>query len=168
MKLELENTDDLGIPQDIPAESIPESVKDYDPEFPGSTKEAPYGFKVDGTPYKRRPNSGSRAGKTVHAKNGASAANAAALLRSINSMVALSLLAFGMPLTGTTIEQAGDQFESMARDALESDPALAKRILSMGANTGKAQLAMAYITLGVAVTPVALAELREKRKENDE
>lgn len=165
MKLELENDETAS---DTPQDAVPESVNDYDPEFPGSTPEAPYGFKADGTPYKRRPNSGTKLGKPASAKTGASAANAAALLRSINSMVALSLLAFGMPLTGTTIEQAGNQFESMARDALESDPALAKRILSMGANTGKAQLAMAYITLGVAVTPVALAELREKRKESNE
>jgi hypothetical protein len=49
----------------------------------------------------------------------------------------------------------------MAREALATDPALCKKILSAGATSGKAGLVMAYVMLGATVVPTMRSEYRE-------
>lgn len=150
----------------VPDERPPLQGVDYDPEFPGSTPEAPYGFKEDGTPYKRRPKGGKRstAGKRMPASD-ATARAAAGLLARLNTLVAVGLsTALRLPETGAAILEANERFEVMAFEALQTDPALCKKILGAGATSGKAGLVMAYSMLGVAVIPTALPEVRSRRE----
>ncbi|HWV44403.1 MAG TPA: hypothetical protein VN039_00005, partial [Nitrospira sp.] len=103
---------DVEIPEDnAPPVAMPEGASSYDPDFPGSTEEAPYGYKADGTPYKRRPNAGAGRPKGSGSKGvgkvGESQARAAAqLLGQLNSLVGMSLAAFGMPMTAGSIMEA--------------------------------------------------------------
>lgn len=163
----------VEVPKDDPPVFDPPSGGDYDPEFPGSTPDAPYGFKPDGTPYKRRPNgAGSGSGKKAGGgkKTGSSdrsAQTAASLLARMNGLVGISLTVFGMPATAMSLAEANDQFETMAYEALRSDPELCRKILAAGATSGKAGLVMAYGMLGVSIAPAALTEIREKRATRD-
>ena len=148
-----------------------ETVGDFNPEYPGSTQEAPYGFKEDGTPYKRRPRAsggGSSGGRgNMPATNG-QATQAAALLGRANLLIAMVAGFAGMPATAAKITESNDAFEAMARDALATDPKLCKSILSAGSTSGKAGLAMAYVMLGGSLYATARDEVRELRAAEEE
>ena len=156
------------IPDDAPpGTSMPEGATSFDPEFPGSTEEAPYGYKPDGTPYKRRPNGGGRPkGSGIKGKGNESNARAAAnMLCMMNNMLGVSLSMFGLPLTGAAIADANAQFEVMAIEALRTDPALCRKIMSAGATTGKTQLILAYGYLGMSAFPAMREEYAARRSE---
>lgn len=153
---------------DIPPLENP--TGDYDPEYPGSTPEAPYGFKDDGTPYRRRPKgTAKKSGSSTPRKAPASdslARSAAGLLAQMNTLTGFSLAAFGFNETSESIVEANKRFEEMAYSALLNDPALCKRILSAGTNSGAAQLTLAYVALGLAVFPAAKNDIKRKRQDN--
>lgn len=141
---------------------------DYDPEFPGSTEEAPYGYFPDGRIRKRRPKghgkpspvaSGSRRSPASESQ----ARTAAGLLARMNGLLAMSLGFSGLPTTAESIAESNAQFESMAYEALLTDPALCRKILSAGATSGKTGLIMAYGMLAVSIAPTAFVEIKERR-----
>lgn len=158
---------------DIATVPIPGRTQDESPpveevfaEYPGATEDAPYGYKPDGTPYKRRPRGTGGASRGKAGKlpaDGKLAESAAALLASANQLVGISLMAFGMTQTAASLAEANTQFELMARQALAADPGLCRKILSTGATGGKAGLVMAYSMLAVNMFPAAKSELAEKR-----
>lgn len=160
----------VSIPQD---ETPPIEGQDYDPEYPGSTPDAPYGYKPDGTPYKRRPkgtaNRGASAGgvRRMPATE-AQAAAAAGMLAKMNQLIGIGFMAAGMTETALAIQSSNSQFESMAKEALLTDPALCKKILGAGATSGKAGLIMAYSMLGVSIFPSAKSEIQQKRAERED
>lgn len=165
-------TELIDIPSDMdtPKDSPPPSVEDFDPEYPGSTPDAPYGFKPDGTPYKRRPGkrgSGGSGRGNMPASN-AQATQAAALLGRANLLMAMMLGFAGLPNTSAKIVESNGDFENMARDALLTDPALCRKILSAGGVSGKTGLAMAYVMLGGSVFSTAKSEIREVRMRESE
>lgn len=173
------------VPQDIPPDletfdgvvSGAESVGWFNPEYPHSTEEHPYGYFPDGRggydyskPRKRRPH-GKRESTgdiSTSARADKTAKTAASMLARINTFVGLSLFAFGMETSRDALLSGNDTFEDMAYEALLTDPVLARKILSAGATSGKAQLAMAYVMLGGSVAPVAYSELKAKRAESND
>ena len=153
-------------PEDFtpPISTEPEPASsDFDPEFPGSTPEAPYGYKPDGTPYKRRPNG---AGPSTRKSDAAprlvasnkSAEAAGALLANLNNLVSMAVAVAGMPMTAETMAKNNRQFEAMAVEALRADPALCRKILAAGQDSARAALTMAYLSFGASVIPVAWSE----------
>lgn len=140
---------------------------DFDPLYPGSTPDAPYGFKPDGTPYRRRPKG--TAGGTVKTGNkrmpatDASARAAASLLARMNMLLGIGIYTAGMERTAEAIKEANEQFEVMAYEALQADPQLCRKILGAGASSGKAGLVMAYVMLGASAFPSARQEIQEAR-----
>lgn len=162
----------VEIPDDERPDVTPITGGSFDPEFPGSTPDAPYGFKDDGTPYKRRPRGAS--GSKPASKRGVmpasdkDAAAAAAMLGKLNMLIAIGLNAAGMSNSGAAIMAGNDEFESMAKEALLTDPALCRKILGTGAVSGKAGLVMAYGMLGVSIFPAAKEEIQAKRAEREE
>jgi hypothetical protein len=162
-----EATDFDITPGDIPADLPPVTenhagfVNDFDPEFPGSTRDAPYGFFDDGRPRKRRPKGGSTKGTGNRMPASAKQAeSAAALLASMNGLIGMAFNLAGMHESALNLAANNERFQSMATEALLADPALCKKILSTGATGGKAGLAMAYIMLGVNVFPGMKDEYR--------
>jgi hypothetical protein len=135
----------------------------YDPRYPDSTPDAPYGFKPDGTPYKRHHSghgsraTGTRSNMPATEKQ---AATAAALLARLNTLFGFALTTAGMPESAATLAENNAMFESMAKEALETDPALCRKILSAGATSGKAGLIMAYVMLGAGTFPEMKREYR--------
>jgi len=155
------------IPDDEPPPTIGDNA-DFDPEYPGSTADAPYGFKDNGEPYKRRPwkSATSSTGSRRMPASDSSARAAAALLAQLNQMIAMGItMAAGLPNTGNAILEGNKRFEETAFQALQTDPQLCKKILSVGATSGKAGLVMAYGMLGMSIVPAATAEIRERRSE---
>ena len=157
---------------DISSETV---TGDYDPEFPGSTPEAPYGYLANGEPRKRRPKGSGKGGNKNPVATGSrtpasekQAATAAALLARMNAMLGLGLMAMGLPMTAASLAEANDQFESMAKEALMTDPALCRKILSAGATSGKTALVFAYGMLGASVAPAAFVEFKERRAERED
>jgi hypothetical protein len=153
---------------ETPVVSSESVTGDFDPDYPGSTSDAPYGFKDDGTPYRRRPRgTANKASKSTGTRRSpaseSQARTAAALLAKANNLMAISLMALGMPLTAMQLRQANEDFESMAYEALLTDPALCRKILSAGATSGKTALLLAYGMLGFSVVPSAMGELKERR-----
>lgn len=161
---------------DIPPDSVDPVTGDFDPDFPGSTPEAPYGFFTEGPnagqPRKRRPKGfgkGTPSGHKMPATD-RQAESAASLLARLNSLVGVALTFAGMPMSALALEKNNDQFREMAKDALLADPQLCKKILSTGATGGKTGLAVAYLMLGVQTFPAMKAEYRENHPqelEND-
>ena len=142
----------------------------YNPEYPGSTPDAPYGFKPDGSAYRRRPKgTAKKAGndKRMPASDVA-ARTAASLLARMNTLVVFSLTAAGLPATGAAIAQGNQDFETMAYEALLTDPALCRKILSAGATSGKTALVMAYGMLTISVIPVAKSEIEARKAANND
>ena len=172
----------IGPSQDeAPPISGQEATGWYDPEFPFSTEEHKLGFFPDkdgnpdfDRPRKRRPR-GSSGGLglpsvATSARANTIAQTAATMLARMNNLVGMSLMMFGLPLSGQAIKDAEEVFKEMAFEALQTDPALARKILSAGASSGQAQLTMAYVMLGAQVAPTAVAEFKERRqaKETDD
>lgn len=154
---------------EIPRDESPPFVDaiptaDWDPLYPGSTEHAPYGFFDDGRPRKRKPKGTGtpRKGSKMPANDNL-ATTAAGLLARANDLVGMSLMAFGMPLTGQSITDANKTFEAMATEALRTDPVLCRKILSTGATGGKAGLVMAYSLLAVNIYPTARDEMRDAK-----
>lgn len=135
--------------------------------YPDSTPEAPYGRKPDGTPYKRHH--GGRGSRSVTGPQRMPASeslarSAAGVLATANSLTAIALMAGNLTVTAEAINDANKQFEEMAYQALLTDPALCKKILSAGASGGKAGLLMAYAMLTANIFPSAMAEFKERRQ----
>lgn len=169
---------------DIPSEdSAPEidlGTADYNPEYPGSTEEAPYGFFDDGRPRKRKPRGGPEptrlppgwaSSKTSTGSNRrvvaseTKARQAASVLARGNWLLGIGLNALGMGMTADALDDANKNFEEMAFEALLTDPALCSKILNVGATGGKTALIMAYGMLGASVAPTAYTEMKTKRQE---
>lgn len=157
---------------DIPQDETPDVATSgpFDPRYPDSTPEAPFGFKPDGTPYKRHH--GGRGGSTVSTGRRSAASDklaetAAKTLGTMNTLIGISLAAFGFNETAVSIAAANEQFENMAAEALLTDPVLCKKILSAGSSSGKVQLTMAYATLGMAIMPAVKNDVKRKREESD-
>lgn len=152
-------------PDELPSDYTDTATGPFTDLYPDSTPEAPYGYKSDGTPFKRHHGAGRRSSGPASSGGrlpaGKQAETAAALLARLNSLMGLGFIAAGMPLAAVKLSENNGQFEAMAREALATDPALCKKILSAGATSGKAGLVMAYVMLGVSVVPAARAEYRE-------
>lgn len=137
----------------------------YDPQYPDSTPEAPFGYKKDGTPYTRHH--GKRSGGNTSPGRGSmpasdrQAATAAALLARLNALFGITLTVAGMPRAAVALAENNETFEVMAKEALLTDPALCRKILSAGATSGKAGLVMAYVMLGASTYPAMRDEYRE-------
>lgn len=164
---------DSDIPTDeAPITAMPEGTTSYDPEFPGSTPDAPYGYKADGTPRKRRPNGSGTAAAPTKRSGGrgseSSARAAAGMLAQINNLVGLSLMGFGFSMTGQALTDANERFETLAMEALKTDPALCKKIMSAGATSGRTALFMAYGYLGMNIIPAMRMELAQRKAERGE
>lgn len=161
-------SDETSLPRD--EAPVTDDAPDYDPAYPGSTPDAPYGFKADGTPYKRRP-SGPRTSSSGRGNMPASnsqATQAAALLGRGNMLIAMIAGFAGMPKTAAQITESNSAFEEMARDALLTDPALCRKILSTGSTSGKAGLVLAYAMLGGSLYPTVKEEIVALRAREDE
>lgn len=158
--------EDTAAPLDVAPPTV-SPTGDYDPEFPGSTPEAPYGFKDNGEPYKRRPkgsgNTGTKKSATRMPASESSARAAAGLLGRLNLLVSFAVASAGMPQTSEAITESNNQFVEMAYESLLTDPALCKKILGAGATSGKAGLVMAYSMLAMSILPAAKSEVTEAR-----
>jgi hypothetical protein len=161
------------VPDDVTATNTGPSNW-FDPEYPHSTAEHPYGYfpLSDGSPdysrpRKRRPHKrgGGSGGVTVGRMpaSESQARTAAALLARANLFLGMGLAVFGLHLTVEMLKDANKEFEVMAYEALLNDPALCRKILAAGATSGKAQLMMAYALLGGSLAPVAYTEFRANR-----
>lgn len=168
-------TIDMFTTTDIPVDESPamsNGSPDFDVAYPGSTPDAPYGFKDNGEPYRRRP---SGAGGTRKANGGkgrgnmpaseSQARSAAALLGQLNTIIGFSLASLGLPATGAQLAANNDVFVEQAYSALLTDPGLCRKIMGAGAQSGKAALVMAYGMLAISVVPVATAEVKARRVE---
>lgn len=176
----IEITETAGIPDDYEEDPSPIISGDpvsewFNPEYPHSTPEHPYGyFPKSATnpepdfsrPRKRRPHGHHNisGGSATSTRSDNAARTAASMLARINNLFGLAFQAMGMPQSMETMKRANDTFEEMAYEALINDPALARKILSAGASTAKAQLAMAYVMLGGSIAPSVVTEIREKRE----
>jgi len=157
------------IPDENKEDAPPSVSEDFDPEFPGSTEAAPFGFKPNGTPYKRRPNGagpGTSVGapKRVTGNSDTLAKEAAGLLSQVNLLLAMSLTAANLNETALAIAEGNQRFEQMAYESLRADPALCRKILSAGQTSGKAGLVMAYGMLAVGIVPAARGEIQARRE----
>ena len=97
----------------------------------------------------------------------ATARNAASMLGQLNGLIGMGLAMYGLNMTAASIERANEQFVESATQALINDPKLARKIVGLGATTGKASLAVAYGMLGAAIAPAAVVELKMKKAEQD-
>lgn len=88
---------------------------------------------------------------------------AAGMLSQLNGLIGMGLSMYGLTMTAEQINTANAQFEEAATQALVNDPKLAKKIIGLGATSGKATLAVAYGMLGASIAPVAVMELRHKK-----
>jgi hypothetical protein len=150
------------IPRDVTPSTDPDDSGPFDPRYPDSTPEAPYGYKPDGTPYTRHhgPRGGNRGSRSNMPATEKQAATAAALLARLNTLFGIAFTAAGMPKSAETLAANNAMFEVMAKEALETDPALCRKILSAGATSGKAGLIMAYVMLGASTFPDMKTEYR--------
>jgi len=156
---------------DTPDETPPLSGGSFDPRYPDSTPDAPYGFKPNGDPYKRHhsgngPSKTTRSGGSVGRTpaSEAQARSAASVLATANKLIGMALLPI-LPETAVALAEANPTFEQLAFEALLSDPALCKKILGAGTQSAKAQLAMAYGAIAMSVGPAAYAEVKARRAE---
>lgn len=164
-----EDIPDIDDPDaEIPVEDLPEAITC---SFPGCNEELVYLGRG------RKPKfcSDHKNGKAVAAATLASrsrvkgnneqlAAQASEILAKTNSLAMLAILAFGMPLTATTIAEHNEEFKNNAYEALLLDPSLCKKILATGGKTAGLALFMAYGQLGMFVVPLAITEFKEKRE----
>lgn len=158
----------VDIPDMPMDETPPIDGADFDPEYPGSTPEAPYGFKPDGTAYRRRPRGSAPKSSGATSRrmpaSGAQAEAAAGMLATLNTIIGVGFAVAGMPATAAAIEAGNDRFTELATQALLTDPALCKKIIGTGGTSGKMGLAIAYSTLGMSLYPVARMEIKSKRE----
>lgn len=96
------------------------------------------------------------------------AAQAAKSLVGINSLIGYGALALGLPGTAKAILSAQEDFETQAYQALLTDPKFAAQLLNAGQVSAKAMLGMTYLTMGVGVVPVAMAELKAKKEAREQ
>lgn len=152
------------------APTVETTTGDYDSRYPGSTEDAPFGFKPDGTPYKRHHSGHGKDKKTgiSSTRNEANAKAAAALLAHLNLMIVMALHTGNLSKTATAIEEGNAQFQAMAYNSLLQDPALCRKILGAGAASGKTGLIMAYAFLGVSAVPAIRLEIQERKAMADE
>lgn len=163
-------TEPETIPPDDIAPTTSDDTKDFDPSYPGSTAEAPYGYKEDGTPYKRRPKGSSGSVKlstSGGSRNENLAASAADLLVTMNTFLFLGINLAGMPKTATQLSEANARFREVAYTALLNDAALCRKIVSAGGASSNAVLLMAYGQLIISAVPIALQERRELKNNDD-
>lgn len=152
----------------------------FNPDFPYSTEEHPYGYFPDGKggwdfdrPRKNKPRGYGGTGTTSsggvkgHPASEKSARAAAKLLAQMNLFVGMGISAFGMRMTAQELVDANSQFEEMAFQALLSDPKLCAKIMSAGLSSGRSQLMFAYLALAGALTPVAMQDIKNIRAERE-
>lgn len=112
--------------------------------------------------------------KTAARKSGtASAANiklaeaAADVLAQFNDIAATVIFMGGMPVTSSRLADKNPVFRAQCMQALSTDPALCRSILSAGNAGARGSLAFAYGILLAALLPTAYSELREKRRQSE-
>lgn len=129
----------------------------------------PYGGKGPRPKYceDHKKNKSKSSARTSTRGNARVAEDAAMLLGQLNGLIGMGLQFYGLQMTAASIATANDQFVRAATNALENDPKLAKKIVGFGATSGKASLAVAYGMLGAAIAPVAVAELKMKKADQD-
>lgn len=91
------------------------------------------------------------------------AAQAATVLEQLNGILAMGLMVTGMTDTAHALAAANEGFKEQAYLALTTDAELCRLILKGGVKSAKLSLGLAYVGLGAAVIPVAVAETREKK-----
>ena len=104
---------------------------------------------------------GSRAASTGRAPKASGeklAADAVAVLRSVNDMVGMGALLAGFNNTASAMAAGQEGFRDKAFAALVLDPSLCRMILRAGTNSGKVALLMAY---GMYLAPVAMTAYAE-------
>lgn len=167
MALTIPTFSDTEIPSDAEPDAAPETTHEYSCEVCG--KELAYGGRGRKPRFCDEHKSRSTsARKTSLGKNDILASQATEALAQFNGIIAIGVMMLGLPLTAQTLSAANDGFREQARSALLTDPELCKMILKGGTGSGKVALAVAYGMLGSAVVPVAITEVKARRKEAGE
>lgn len=91
------------------------------------------------------------------------AAQAAKSLSNMNSMMAVLAAGIGLFGTGGAILEANTSFEEQAFNALLTDSELCKTILKTSGKSAGLGLIVAYGGMAVAVAPVAVMEIKDKK-----
>jgi len=118
--------------------------------------------------HRKGANKKSAGGTTRALPNDKLARSATEALVQINRVTGFGLRLLQFPETASTIDYCEDVFREQAYQALLTDPALCRQILSAGQVSGKFSLAMAYGIMGTQVGSVALMEYKAKRAEKAE
>lgn len=154
----------------IPPDTVPPDLMDVEYPCKGCGNEAgPYSGRGRKPVWCKGCKSGQRKSNPVKVTGNAAnlASQAALTLGQLNGALCIGLLAVGMTDTASAIAANNDVFEERARQALLTDPDLCRMIMKGGVKSAKVSLAIAYAGLGMAVAPVAVAEIREKKAERD-
>jgi hypothetical protein len=91
------------------------------------------------------------------------AGQATDVLCQLNDWLAIGAMMAGLHGTAGELAERQERFREQAHAALLLDPTLARTILRGGAKSGKAALAMAYLTMLGSVAPTAVVEFKELR-----
>lgn len=148
---------------DLPSDTVPVTA---DVEYPCSVcgrESGPYsgrGRKPTKCPEHRGSKPG---GVRVTGKASNLAAQAAKTLVQLNSAIALGAAALSMFGTSKAIFGYQATFEEQAYAALLTDPEFCAQILRAGTKSAKASLTLCYVGMGIAVAPIAVTEIKEKR-----
>jgi hypothetical protein len=147
---------------------------DFNPEYPGSTKEAPYGFTREGKPRVRKPyRYGDGQGGTTDNKAGRSPQNeklaqqASDVLTTGVSIVGTIAMAVGFQRTAGAMAANIDGLAARNVAALQTDPALCRMILRAGPASARLVLVGSFAMFGFQVAPTAVAEWREFRDKGE-
>lgn len=153
----------------VPDDFVPDTVPDhFDVEYPCEVcgaEAGPYagrGRKPKRCDLHKKAPSKSSTVK-VNGSSAVLAAQAAKSLSGLNSMLAVIAAGIGLFGTGSAIMEANSTFEEQAYNALLTDTELCKTILKTSGKSAGLGLIVAYGGFGVAVAPVAVMEIRERK-----
>jgi hypothetical protein len=92
------------------------------------------------------------------------AAQAAKVLTSINSVMALGFGGVGYTGTMAAIFDANDDFEQTQYQALLTNPKLCQKILSVGETSSSIAVLLGYIQMSMRIAPVFMTEYRVRKQ----
>lgn len=99
----------------------------------------------------------------TNAKNTLLAEQAADVLVQYNNLAATGLFLASLPTTAGVLADKNDVFRAQCVQALVTDPALCRSILSSGQASARGSLMFAYGLLAAALVPTAWKEIKDKR-----
>lgn len=155
--------DDVDIPKDV--DTKPETTHELvcqtcgiELEYAGRGRKPKYCEA-----HKPRRGTTSNAPARGTKKNQELAAAATESLCQVNALVTTGFLLAQMTATASAMAERDSAFREQAYGALLTDPALCQQILKAGETSAKLSLVLAYVGLGAAVAPYAIAEVKDKR-----